>query len=66
MARQRTEGESEDDNDGQPGLGCGIFLVLGGLLALAEELGWIKGVSWVPVLFIALGAHYIYQALRKK
>jgi hypothetical protein len=45
-------------------VGCGVGLLVAGLLMLANELGWVHGVSWlVPAVVLGLGAHYLYKGL---
>jgi len=47
--------------------GCGIGLLVAGVLLIANELGWIKGVNWVlPAVIIGLAVNYLYKAFRGK
>jgi len=41
-------------------VGCGVGLLVAGLLMLANELGWVRGVSWlVPAVVLGLGARAV-------
>jgi len=45
-------------------VGCGVGLLVAGLLMLGNELGWVRGVSWlVPAVVLGLGANYLYKGL---
>jgi hypothetical protein len=66
VATEPTPSPNESNSAGE-GIGCGVFLVLAGMLLLAEQMGWIKNTSWLfPVILIAWGAGSIFQALRKR
>lgn len=56
------------DEDTSEGIGCGVFLLLAGLLMLGKELGWIPfNAEWLlPAILIAWGCGLIYKELRKK
>lgn len=47
------------------GIGFALFLVLAGLILLAERLGWIpQGMDWLfPVILLAWGASELYRSL---
>ena len=48
-------------------LGCGFGLLVAGVLLIANQLGWIKGVDWVlPAVIIGLAVNYLYKAFRTK
>jgi hypothetical protein len=65
-----TAGKTKKDcaEDTSCGIGCGVFLLLAGLILLAKELGWIPfNADWlVPAILIAWGCRIIYKALKKK
>ncbi len=46
--------------------GFGIFLILAGVIVLAQQLGWIpQNLDWVlPVLLIIWGASDLYSRYR--
>jgi len=60
--------EKKPAKDTSEGIGCGVFLLLAGLLMLAKELGWIPfQAEWLfPAILIAWGSGIIYSALKKK
>lgn len=47
------------------GIGFGLFLILAGLILLAERMGWIpQGMDWLfPVILLAWGAGELYRRL---
>ena len=49
----------------QGGIGLGLFLVLAGVILLAERLGWIpRGMDWLfPVILVAWGVGELYRRL---
>lgn len=49
----------------RPGIGFGLFLLLAGIVLLAERLGWLSAkVDWLlPVILIVWGASELYKRL---
>lgn len=47
------------------GIGFALFLILAGLILLAERMGWIpQGMDWLfPVILLAWGAGELYRRL---
>lgn len=47
------------------GIGFGVFLVLAGLVLLAERLGWLSnGFDWLfPIVLIAWGLSEFYERI---
>ena len=62
------EVKKKSAEDTSEGIGCGVFLLLAGLLMLGKELGWIPfNAEWLfPAILIAWGCGTIYKALKKK
>lgn len=50
------------------GIGFALFLLLAGLILLAERLGWIpQGLDWLfPVILLAWGAGELYRRLTSR
>lgn len=47
-------------------IGVGLFLVLAGLLTLAEHAGLIPPMKWgLPVLALVIGGVILYNSLRR-
>jgi len=48
-------------------LGCGIILVLAGVVIRAQRMGWVQvDIEWLfPLALIAWGLFYVLKALRK-
>jgi Domain of unknown function (DUF5668) len=54
------------EDDRGDNLGCGIALIVGGGLMLAQRLGWIKDGDWLwPCVLIGLGVSYLYKVFRR-
>lgn len=48
-------------------LGCGFGLLVAGVLLLASQLGWVKGIDWLlPAVIIGMAVNYLYKAFRGK
>lgn len=49
----------------RPGIGFGLFLLLAGIVLLAERFGWLSAkVDWLfPVILIVWGASELYKRL---
>jgi hypothetical protein len=54
---------SDSNTPEQKGIGFGLFLLVAGLVLLAERMGWFPaGADWFfPVLLIAWGASELYR-----
>lgn len=54
-----------DQRHHQGGIGFALFLVLAGLVLLAERLGWLSdGFDWLfPIVLISWGFSELYQRL---
>jgi cytochrome c-type biogenesis protein CcmH/NrfF len=49
------------------GVGFGLFLVLAGVLTLAEHAGIIPAMKWgVPIFWIVIGGVILYSSVRKR
>ena len=55
-------------DDSHDGIGCGVFLLVAGLILLAKELRLIPyNCDWLwPAILIAWGSGTLYIALSKK
>ncbi len=55
------------ENKMSGGIGWGIFLLLAGLVLLAEKLRWLpEGTDWLfPAILIAWGASELYSRLSR-
>jgi hypothetical protein len=60
--------EKKSPDETSEGIGCGVFLLLAGLLLLGKELGWIPfQTEWLfPAILIAWGSGIIYKVIKKK
>ena len=66
-SRPGPDGRSGEDHHPRHrgGIGFALFLVLAGLVLLAERLGWLSnGFDWLfPVVLIAWGFSELYERL---
>lgn len=64
-AYQANPSSQGDQRHHQGGIGFALFLVLAGLVLLAERLGWLSnGFDWLfPIVLIAWGLSELYQRL---
>lgn len=62
--------DSKPTSDRRPrdpvGIGFGLFLVVAGLLTLAEYAGWIPATKWgMPTFWVVVGGVILYNSLSK-
>jgi len=64
----RVHMSSNSNDDSHDGIGCGVFLLVAGLILLAKELRLIPyNTDWLwPAILIAWGCGILYKALSKK
>ena len=60
--------KKKPDDEPCGGIGCGVFLLLAGLVLLAKEAGWIPfNADWLlPCILIAWGCGLIYKEIEKR
>ena len=58
---------SKSSDSAAENIGCGLFLLIAGVVLLAERMKWIPAVDWLlPAVLVSCGVGMLVQAIRKK